>query len=221
MQNRMVKRIRADITCLGPAFLLPIAALILVGGGLMLFARNNQIDIGVLMLAYEAVLGPVAAWWSIFLLVPMLEEPGGELFFTYPTSRFYYGVVRCLSFGLFYGVLLALQIALLANILVFPPSGLILQMIMESLFFAGLGFLAMVLTRAANYALVVVVGYDLAMILVYRFLPEWIDIFTHSQDILLFAVYIRFVLPKILIQVCLVWWLAQYLLCKQDSWSKY
>lgn len=126
-----------------------------------------------------------SAWWCIFLLQNILEEPGGEVFFTYPIKRYKLGLLRILFSLTIYIILIALFILLLQNFSnthIF--TSLFIQLACESIFFCGLGFLSMVLTSNTGWAIFVVILYSSTQIITRGKVFSIVNIFQFNTSLL-------------------------------------
>ncbi|MFD2169655.1 hypothetical protein [Tumebacillus lipolyticus] len=133
----------------------------------------------------EAVAPAFAAWWSIFLFQDLLEEPGGETLFSYPLSRFQLGIKRVLFWGAVYLVCLLASLALVdSQIQESITSSLFLQFGTQSVFFAGLGFLSVVLLRNCGWSLVVLVVYSCTQIFTKGKLFPFFNVYLFNDRVL-------------------------------------
>ncbi|MFC5402602.1 hypothetical protein [Cohnella soli] len=144
---------------------------------------NAYIPLGVIMLLFvyglfknhsvasfipgiETCIPIFGAWWPIFLLKDIIEEPGGETLFSYSVSKYMWGTYRISVYSLLYLILICL---LLIAIDPFYDESLFISLFtqigLESLFFSSLGFLTMVLCRNTGWALVLVAIYASTQIL--------------------------------------------------------
>jgi len=161
--------------------------------------------------ALEFTLPVFASWWSVFLFQDVLEEPGSETLFSYPITRRKLGVTRV---AIFYAVYLILVLSLLLVLewlsatSVFLP--LAIQYGSESFFFAGLGFLAMVLTLDSGWALAVVLVYTSTQLLTGGQVLPLLNVFLLNKRVLPVSELLAPALINILAGAVL-WGLAQYL----------
>lgn len=169
--------------------------------------------------ALELVFPVFAAWWSIFIFQDILEEPGGEIIFSYSISRLQLGIIRVASFFILYLVLMIIMLLVIDQLCVadlFLP--LALQLSTESFFFAGLGFLAMVITLNTGWALTIVVIYSCTQILTNGQMLPFINIYIFNDKLLtiseLFSLSAR---P--LLWGGLLWIIAQTILNKLQKYN--
>ena len=114
----------------------------------------------------EMYLPVMGALWGIFSLQDMLEETGGEIYFSYRRTRLYWGVWRQLRFFLFYAALAALVCLAVGPMIgqsLLPHQYLLY--LCQGFFLMGLGFLGMAFFGKAGDALILVALYVCAHIL--------------------------------------------------------
>ncbi len=135
--------------------------------------------------ALELTFPVFAAWWSIFLYQYILEEPGSETVFSYPTSRLQLGFLRAFVFFMFYLFLLLAVLLIIDRLCVariFLP--LAVQLGSEVFFFAGLGFWAITMTANSGWSLVILVIYSSTQILTRGALFPIINVFSFNTSLL-------------------------------------
>jgi hypothetical protein len=107
-----------------------------------------------------------SAWWSIFILQDVLEEEGGEIFFTYPVKRWKLGLGRILLSFVLYVVCIIIIVGLFIIITKdYRFVGTFIQLFFQSLFFSALGFTAMVLTANTSWSLFIIIAYESTQII--------------------------------------------------------
>jgi len=120
----------------------------------------NDGDLTQTMPVIELIFPLFGCWWSVFILQDLLSEPGNELLFSLPVSRLKVGIFNVLLFFLLYVILLAIMLIVIMKWVDFNASiSLGLQLTGQAFFYAGLGFLSMVLTRNTGWSLLVVTAY--------------------------------------------------------------
>ncbi|MDL4839493.1 hypothetical protein [Aquibacillus rhizosphaerae] len=155
-----VKKINVmfEIKSMGISFYLPIAVLLYL---LVLNYTGSGPDfIRRLSLFIEFIVCPLAAWWSIYLLLDYYEEGLEKLLFSYPVSVLFHGLIRVLLFLFIYliGVLLVLfAISLTHNTMGLKSQ--LLQYYPQCLLYAAVGFFLMVATRNIIVPLLSITGY--------------------------------------------------------------
>ncbi|NMI07148.1 hypothetical protein HF638_24455 [Paenibacillus sp. SZ31] len=127
---------------------------------LILILIFNDGDLTQTMPVIELIFPLFGSWWSIFVLQDLLSEHGNELLFSLPVSRFKIGIFNVLLFFFLYVILLTIMLIVLMKwINLNAAISLVLQLSAQAFFYAGLGFLAMVLTRNTGWSLLVVTSY--------------------------------------------------------------
>lgn len=139
---------------------------------------------------------------------------------TYPASRIFYGAVRCFRMWCLYIATISLGTCILGYFLHFAISGLVFQCILQSLFYAGFGFLMVSLTQSTSLSITAIMGYTLLFAMVYKFLPPFADILIHNDAPLSVNEIVRFFLvPRVLLCI-FTWGTAQYILSKAVTWAR-
>lgn len=184
-----------------------LAVLVLVS-----FTAANKGEFLSVLPMLELVFPFFGAWWSIFVLHDLLSEEGNEVLFTYPVKRWQVGIVRVVVFYFLHVVLLVAMLACLSIWIGHQHVlSLFLQLASQSFFYAGLGFLAMVITQNTGWSLVVVTSYLSLQILVRGEILPALDIYLHT----VYPLPVERLLPyvkKNLILGCILFVNAQYLL---------
>ena len=135
--------------------------------------------------ALEFVFPVFAAWWSIFIFQDILEEPGSEITFSYPISRWQLGIYRVAIFFILYLIIMLMMLMMIDYLCtdnIFVP--LFIQLGAESFFFAGLGFLSMTLTRNTGWSLTIVIVYTSIQILTKGQMFPLINIYLFNEKML-------------------------------------
>lgn len=209
MFYKIYRGIKADFLCLGVNALVPAMITVLLMLIFGLLAARQTLDMSVCVRVFEAVCCPVVAWYSIFLLQPMLQEKGGEVFFTYPVSRFYYGSWRLIRVYSVHVLFLTLSLSLFSLALQENLWALWFQLGVESLIFLALGFLAMVLAADVHYALAIVICYALACQLLPGYIPPGLNAFVQNDRLISIREYSsQFLLLKAILML-IIWITAQ------------
>lgn len=157
------------------------------------------------------------AWWSIFIFQDILEEQGSETILSYPVSTWNLGILRTGIFFVFYLILL---FTLLVIIQLWSNEKIIYSLFMqlgiESLFFAGLGFASMALCSNSGWAMVIVIVYSTAQILTKGTLFPVANIYLFNEEIIRTSQLMPLLLKTLLIGLVL-WVLAQIMLSNYKS----
>ncbi|MBW7476033.1 hypothetical protein K0T92_14905 [Paenibacillus oenotherae] len=135
------------------------------------------------MPAIEFIFPIMGCWWSIFVLHDLLAEKGGEVLFALPVRRWCYGSLNVMTFYIMYMLLMVIMLLVMSNW--FSQSELVsmgLQLGAQSFFYAGLGFLAMVLTRNTGWSLIIVTSYLSIELLTFRNSISMFDIYLHNVE---------------------------------------
>ncbi len=167
-----------------------------------------------IIVIFECMIPWMASWWSIYLMERIVAMPGCELYFTLPVSRWYYGLWRiCIGFML-YSIWISILL-IMTKIWIHPQIAVFdlwIQLSLESLFFAFLGFLAMVLIRNIGYSLVAIMIYTLSQILFRGQLFPVINVFVFNRTEIDKVVYLSAVYPRIGLLTLLTGLSAQFVL---------
>jgi hypothetical protein len=160
----------------------------------------------------ELIFPIMGCWWSIFVLHDLLSENGGEVLFSLPIRRWCYGSLSVITLFLMYmllmiGMLLIMTTWLSKTTLV----SLGLQLGAQSFFYAGLGFLAMVVTRNTGWALIIVTSYLSIELLTFKNPIGMIDIYFHNVQAIPVS-ELSFLLNKVLVLGVILFINAQYFL---------
>ena len=173
--------------------------------------KDQRTDWYNLIPALEFTLPVFASWWSVFLFQDVLEEPGSETLFSYPITRGKLGITRV---AIFYAGYLALLLSLLLLLDQFSKTSVFVSLAIqygsESFFFAGLGFLAMVLTADSGWALAVILIYTSTQLLTGGQVLPMLNIFLFNSKVLPISQLLSPALINILAGTVL-WLTAQYL----------
>ncbi|MBN2908835.1 hypothetical protein JQC72_04765 [Polycladomyces sp. WAk] len=168
-----------DWKSMGIQAYIPMMAMVL----LFLYTLTVKDALPFIIPALEYVTPIFSAWWSIFLFYDLLEEPGSETIFTYPVSRWKLGVVRVGVFFLFYVLLLEILLFAIEKWTapgIWEPMSV--QLIAESYFFCGLGFLAMAMTMNTGWSLMFPIVYSSTQILTKGALLPVVNIYAFNQE---------------------------------------
>lgn len=133
-----------EIKSMKGAFYLPVLVSIAFSFHILFV---EQLDIYQFWLL-EFMIIPLAGWWTVFLFYEYFEEGNAELLFSYPVCNMYHGLVRVLSFLVLY-ILLLLITLLVLNAKADGTTFLSLstQYVPGAIFFSGLAFMLVILTR--------------------------------------------------------------------------
>ena len=169
MKERLGQEIKYDIKSLGFNFWVPplvtVIFIIITIPVTVMCRRNNWANVYTMPLR-ELYLPLMGALWGIFSLQDMLEEAGGEIYFSYHRKRIYWGIWRQLRFFVLYAALAAvacLAVGLLMGQNFFPAQYLLY--VCQGFLLMGLGFLGMTLFGKAGDALIVLALYVCAHIM--------------------------------------------------------
>lgn len=171
--------------------------------------KESSVALEYITPAIEFTIPVFAAWWSIFLFQDVLEEPGSETIFSYPIARWKLGITRVFIFFAIYFILIVAMLLLLDAWVegnVFLP--LLIQFGTQAFFFAGMGFIAVVLLANSGWALVVVLIYTSTQALTNGSLFPFLNIFLFNKEPLAFNELLSPAIYNILVGGCL-WFFAQ------------
>ncbi|SDX11048.1 hypothetical protein SAMN05444487_11079 [Marininema mesophilum] len=155
-----------------------------------------------------------ASWWSILLMQEFLEQEGNETLFSYPLSRYKMGILRVFLFWGLYILVIAWVIG--AKQWVDSPaphffSSLFLQLGYESLFYAMVGFLLIVLTKNTVWAMGIMFVYTSTQFLTHGNLIPWLNIYQLNTELLTVNQLLK-PMVKVVIAGVICGGLAQWLL---------
>lgn len=153
---------------------------------LISYSKMKQDALTHIIPALELTFPAFAAWWSIFLFQDVLEEPGSETLFSYPIKRWKLGLARVGFFFIIYIILMLIMLFIIDQWSVTEDIllPLAIQLGTQSFFFAGLGFLSMVLFSKSGWALVILVVYTSTQVLTRGTLIPIVNIFIFNQGVL-------------------------------------
>jgi len=136
-----------------------------------------------------------SAWWSIFILQDVLEEEGGEIFFTYPVKRWKLGLGRViLSFVTYTVCIILMMVLFIITTQDLRFIGVFIRLFFQSLFFSALGFTSMVLTSNTTWSLFIIIAYESTQIITRGKFFWFINIFnfniqfTSIKDVLISSI---------------------------------
>ena len=126
------------------------------------------------------------------------EEKGGEVLFTYPVSTFMIGVIRVVMYGVLYFAVLGMAFLMLRIMTGLLLVELLAQYIVQSFFFAALGFFCIVMTRNSGISLLILLAYDIAFHIGYEILPLSLNVFLLNPCPVPFHDLAVEILPKVI-----------------------
>ena len=104
----------------------------------------------------DVVLPVFASWISLAFMQPLLDEVGGDLYFTFPISRMYLGLFRIVVGYLSYCVLLTTAFIVISIIMDYPISfPFLLLLYAQALFYSGLGFVVIAYSHSMVVGIIV------------------------------------------------------------------
>jgi hypothetical protein len=186
---------------------------LLVAAFLVFVVHLNDDELPYFLPVLEMLYPFFGCWWSVFVLNDLLAEEGGEVLFSYPIRRWQLGILRVFLFFLLYLLLMfvMLFVGVGSVIGVHQIPSLALQYGVQSFFYSGLGFLAMVLTRSTGWSLILVSTYLSLMILTRGETLPSLDIYLHNTSIIPIDLLLPFV-KKVGIFGVILYANAQYFL---------
>ncbi|MBP3041321.1 hypothetical protein J9303_17805 [Bacillaceae bacterium Marseille-Q3522] len=99
---------------------------------------------------------PLSSWWTVFLFYEYFEENNAELLFSYPVSAFFHGVARVVIFFLLYLMLLvSLMLVICLRFDKMNLLSLCVQYIPEAVFFSGISFVIVIVSKNILIPLIV------------------------------------------------------------------
>ncbi|OYD08992.1 hypothetical protein [Paludifilum halophilum] len=156
----MLKQIdlRLDWKSMGILAYVPVAVVALLTG---YYTIDPPHDIFYVIRTLEMSVPVFASWWSIFLMQEYVEGVGGETLFSYPLHRWKMGTLRILIFWMLYLSIVAVLLGWVQFLM--PDTDLFFSLLIElgiqSFFFAGLGFLFIVVTKNTSWSMGLVIVY--------------------------------------------------------------
>lgn len=219
MLRKFLKQIEMDIKCMGPNFFPPL--IIVFASGAFLVALNNAKSLNdtTALFVLQGLWAVMGSWYSILLLDPILSEKGGELFFTFPTSKFSYGFFKAIKAWLFFIFFSAIVLFLICHSIAISFVSLFLQFLSQSFFFSGFGFLSMVLVKNVNFSLVVIIGYALFCLLLRNYAPPIINVFVLEDTFLSFERIVNEVLIKSILLGSICFGFGQDVFSTHQRWK--
>lgn len=137
------------------AYLPVLIALFLVG---IVFLNRGDLINSIPII--EMVFPIFSSWWTVFILHDLLSERGNEVLFSLPVSRWKVGTYVVLIFFLLYMVLMISMLIIMSTwIGIEAAISLSIQLSVQSFFYSGLGFLAIVITRDTGWSLIIATSY--------------------------------------------------------------
>jgi hypothetical protein len=192
----------------------------LVAALLVFIVYLNEDELPYFLPALEMLFPLFGCWWSVFVLHDLLAEEGGEVLFTYPRRRWHLGILRVFLFYLLYLLLMFVMLLGVGSVIginQIPP--LAWQYGVQSFFYSGLGFLAMVLTRSTGWSLILVTSYLSLMILTRGQSLQFLDIYLHNTSIMSIESMIPF-LRKVGLYGLILYANAQYFLSTSNRFKQ-
>lgn len=158
----------------------------LVGILLIVYCSFIHGNVKYMVPALEMIIPALCAWWSIFLLQDSLEEEGSETLFTYPSARWILFIPKILLFFVIFLLFLMLLLFMILSInnQLAGYFSLLVQLGVESFFFANLGFISIVLTRNVSWALYIIAAYTSFQIITRGVYLSSINIYIFNDSIL-------------------------------------
>ena len=171
---------KTDFKMMGPSayvpFAISIAYLLLQFG----FGLLGEWKLDMATMLGEILLPLFAAWWPVYLLVPMLEGEGGDVLFGYPIHTFVLGSLRMCAYYVLYVANIALAYALLHLASSLPMNMLFLQTTIQSFFFCSFGFFLMAVTRNSGISIVVLFAYALSFQIGKDLMPSFLNVYLNN-----------------------------------------
>lgn len=139
-----------DFRLMGGNFFVPIVGMVGTLLLLIFFGKYGGIEDSMYYLVSQTVIPFVGSWWGYHLIRPIVEDEGGELFFLFPVSHFYLGIVRIIRTWLMYSGLIVIYCICVHVLLGIYVLDLCLALIIQSLFFQSFGFLSLTITCSTS-----------------------------------------------------------------------
>lgn len=138
-----------------------------------IFLSDQQLAMGQ---ALEILVPVWGGWWSVFLVSEAVKEEG-EVLFSYPTSPWSWGMGMVLLYWLLFFSLVTCGLATLTRFTVVIPVSVWIQLGVQSLFYAGLGYASVTLMGRVHGAIAAVLIYGSTQVVTMGNLFPWINIY--------------------------------------------
>ncbi len=141
--------------------LLPLAGLafvvmtFFVQRTLLSSGRSNEITLPML----GALLPSLGGYGSLMLMQGLFAKAGGELAFSYPRTRLYWGLIRQLRFFLLYGCWVTVTCFLICLIMRIPLTKTLFLTLSQCFAVMGVAFLACTASKKAAVGLIVMIAF--------------------------------------------------------------
>lgn len=165
---------------------------------------------------FQYFASPAVVWWVIMLFHDYVEGEGAEVLLSCRYSRYLLGIGRIFFLEIVFIILIVISLAILVAFGVFcleETSGFILLIILQSMFYVGIGFTAVMLVKNTLWAILIVllvlysnVWHELPLL---RILSVVVSI---DNGVRLSNLWSRMV-PMLFFDVCLISY-GQRLFCK-------
>lgn len=197
----MLQTFRFDWKSMGINAYIPLFVVLFISVYVSLLHGNIRYIIP----AIELGLPVCSAWWAIFLFHDILDEPGSEVIFSYPTKRRKIGIFRVLLFCLLYSSIISILICVIVistGNQTFLLSFL-LQIYSECLFFSSLGFAAVALSRHISWSLYIVAGYASFQVITKGNVNALLNVFVFNERFLSLELLLSSIFKTILLSAIL------------------
>lgn len=181
----LIKKIQYSFKYMGMNSIIPILVNFFIFFIITVRNISSIMFIEKTIILIETLVPVFASWWIMLLLNNILEKNNVEVYFSYPTSRYEYGIINVIVFMLLYlGNVLVLFIAVEAitgyKILF---SLFFVQIALQCIFFSALGFFLMCFFEAIEISILFLLLYF--TFVTFKMTPntEIISIYLHSARI--------------------------------------
>ena len=171
-----------NFSMMGINFLVPIIAMLLLTVYLYMICFSAGMTETLYFTCSECVVPLFGSWWAIHLMRPIVEDSGNEIYYSYSVSKMYLGVIRVFEGWVAYCLLTFVYCLLLRLMTPYDFWSYLIQLIFQSLFYFGLGFLSMSITRKALYSWILSLVYGLFYLYTgNKYMPVF-SIYTFSEE---------------------------------------
>ena len=200
-------RVAFNFRMMGINFFVPIIVMLLLILYLYLICYLAGMTEAFYFRCSECAVPLFGSWWAIHLMRPILEDKGNEIYYSCGASRLYLGLMRIMEGWVVYCLLTTIYCVVLRMMTTYHFWSFLLQLIIQSMFYFGLGFLSISITGKSWYSWIINLVYGLFYLYTRnRFLPAF-SIYTMWETPLLLDAFfcdyiIRVFLFSLITLVC-------------------
>jgi hypothetical protein len=169
--KRIIREVKQDLKDMGiHMWIIPLVSLAFLG---MTFVLQRRLDAtgteNLLTLAMlEALIPSLGGYGSLMLMQGLFDTEGGELLFSYPRSRLYWGIIRQIRFFILFMGLTAIVCALTASILRVDFVPIFTVTAIQSFAVMAVAFLSVTWSKNLSVGLIILISFVSVQIMVGR-----------------------------------------------------